>query len=43
MLSITLSNDAWERKMQRLVRIALDAGGPDNITAMYVTFEEEHR
>lgn len=41
MLSVTLSEDGWQQKLERLVRIALDNGGSDNITAMYVTFEEE--
>lgn len=43
MLSIALSDAGWQEKLAEMVRIALDAGGPDNITAMYVTFEEEHR
>ena len=42
MLSITLSDAGWQDKLESMVRIALEAGGPDNITAMYVTFEEEH-
>jgi len=43
MLSITLSEDGWQQKLKRLVQIALDNGGSDNITAMYVTFKEEDR
>ena len=43
MLAITLSQDMdWDEKLRRMLQLALDAGGPDNITAMYVTFEEEH-
>ncbi|MBQ9951301.1 MAG: Stp1/IreP family PP2C-type Ser/Thr phosphatase [Clostridia bacterium] len=42
MLSVTLSQDGWQEKLSRLVNIALEEGGPDNITAMYVTFKEEH-
>jgi len=41
MLSITLSEDGWQQKLKRLVQIAMDNGGSDNITAMYVTFKEE--
>ena len=42
MLAVTQSDRSWEDKLNELVRIALDNGGPDNITAMYVAFEEEH-
>lgn len=42
MLDITLSEGGWQDKLAQMVNIALEAGGPDNITAMYVTFEEEH-
>ena len=43
MLQVTQSDIGWEEKLRRLVDIALSDGGPDNITAMYATFEEEHR
>ena len=43
MLLTTLDGETdWPEKLSRLLGIALDAGGQDNITAMYVTFEEEH-
>lgn len=43
MLLTTLDDGTgWPEKLDRLLGIALDAGGQDNITAMYVTFEEEH-
>ena len=43
LLAITLSGGMdWDEKLRRMLQMALDAGGPDNITAMYVTFEEEH-
>ena len=41
MLSVTLSEGGWQEKLERLVNIALEDGGSDNITAMYVTFKEE--
>ena len=31
----------WEEKLRRLVGMALDAGGYDNITAMYAVYEED--
>ena len=40
MLEVTLSGAGWEEKLDALVRSALDAGGSENITAMYVVFEE---
>ncbi len=40
MLDVTLGAGSWQEKLERMVAIALEAGGPDNITAMYVTFEE---
>lgn len=43
MLDITLSDGGWQEKLAQMVNIALDAGGPDNITAMYVTFEEDNQ
>lgn len=43
MLDVTLSGEDWQQKLARLVNLALEAGGSDNITAMYVTFEEEHK
>lgn len=42
MLEITRGEGSWEDKLQKLVQLALDAGGPDNITAMYVIPEEVH-
>jgi len=41
MLSVTLSDAEWNDKLDTLVGLALNAGGSDNITAMFVTFEEE--
>ncbi len=41
MLSITLGEGGWQQKLEKMVQIALDNGGSDNITAMYVTFKEE--
>ena len=41
MLSVTLSEAGWQQKLEKLVQIALENGGTDNITAMYVTFKEE--
>lgn len=43
MLDITQSDCDWEEKLRKMVNIALEAGGPDNITAMYVTFEEDNQ
>lgn len=43
LLSVTLSACSWKEKLKRLIDAALKDGGSDNITAMYVTFEEEHR
>lgn len=43
MLSVTQGAESWQEKLEQLVGIAMDDGGPDNITAMYVTFEEEHQ
>ena len=40
MLEITRGEGTWEEKLDRLVRRALEAGGYDNITAMYISFEE---
>ena len=40
-LAITASEGTWEDKLGRLVARALEEGGSDNITAMYVTFEED--
>ena len=41
MLSVTLGEGSWQEKLEKLVQMALDDGGSDNITAMYVTFKEE--
>ena len=43
MLDVTLSEGQWQDKLAQMVGVALEDGGSDNITAMYVTFEEEHR
>jgi protein phosphatase len=43
MLSVTQGEGGWQEKLGQLVGIALDNGGSDNITAMYVTFKEEDR
>lgn len=40
-LETTRGKGTWTDKLRTLVRIALDAGGNDNITALYVTFREE--
>ena len=42
-LSILLSDRNWKDKVADLVRAALENGGHDNITAMIVIPEEEHR
>ena len=42
MHAVTTGAGCWEDKLAQLVRIALNDGGSDNITAMYVVFEEEH-
>ena len=34
------SNGTWEEKLRKLVGIALENGGPDNITAMFAVYEE---
>jgi protein phosphatase len=38
---ISLEGGSWKDKLDKLVRCALEAGGTDNITAMYVVFEED--
>ena len=43
MLRVVTGEGEWQDKLKELVRIALDAGGSDNITAMVATFEEENR
>ena len=40
-LEVTLRSMTWTDKLKTLVEAALNAGGSDNITAMYVLFEEE--
>lgn len=40
LLSVTLSEGTWEQRLGRLIESALQAGGSDNITALYVVFEE---
>ena len=39
-LNVTQSGDDWDEKLRRLVGIALENGGSDNITAMYAVYEE---
>lgn len=39
---ITRGKERWEDKLHILIDEALEAGGHDNITALYVTFEEEN-
>ena len=39
---ISKSDEDWNEKLKKLVNCALENGGSDNITAMYVTFEEGH-
>ena len=41
LLSVTLTQGTWESRLDELIQRALNNGGPDNITAMYVTFEED--
>ena len=43
MLQVTQSDIGWEEKLQQAVQAALDDGGSDNITAMYVVTGEEDR
>ncbi len=40
-LEVTLKSATWQEKLKMLVDQALKAGSTDNITAMYVLFEEE--
>ena len=42
-LELTQSDCGWEEKLQQAVQAALDDGGSDNITAMYVVTGEEDR
>ena len=42
-LELTQSGCGWEEKLQQAVQAALDDGGSDNITAMYVVTGEEDR
>ena len=42
-LELTQSGCGWEEKLQQAVQSALDDGGSDNITAMYVVTGEEDR
>lgn len=39
-LRVTVSDDPWEEKLQKLVAAALASGGHDNITVMYAVYEE---
>lgn len=43
MLEVLSSDSDGNEKVRSLVRAALEAGGPDNITAMIVSFEEDRR
>lgn len=38
---VTRGEGGWQEKLNTLVQCALDAGGTDNITAMYAVFEED--
>ena len=42
-LELTQSDCGWEEKLKQAVQAALDDGGSDNITAMYVVTGEEDR
>ena len=42
-LELTQSDCCWEEKLKQAVQAALDDGGSDNITAMYVVTGEEDR
>lgn len=42
MQEVSKSEGDWNEKLKVLVNCALENGGSDNITAMYVTFEEGH-
>lgn len=42
-LELTQSGCGWEEKLKQAVQAALDDGGSDNITAMYVVTGEEDR
>ena len=42
-LQITQRNISWKEKLDQLIDIALQAGGSDNITAMYAIFEEDQK
>ena len=39
--NITLEDISWPEKLNRLIEIALNGGGRDNITALYAVFEED--
>ena len=43
LLEITSQPLSWPEKLEKLVKLALDNGGTDNITAMYAVFEEDHK
>ena len=43
MLQVTQQNISWKEKLEQLVDMALQAGGSDNITAMYAVFEEDQK
>ena len=42
-LEISQMDCSWEDKVNTAVNLALDAGGSDNITAMFVLCKEEHK
>lgn len=43
LLDISSGDGSWTQKLQRLIDRANNAGGSDNITAMYAVFEEEQQ
>ena len=38
--AISFTAAGWQEKLRRLVGMALENGGPDNITALYAVVEE---
>lgn len=41
LLAVAQGEGSWQEKLETLVKMAKDAGGPDNISVMFVTFEED--
>lgn len=39
-LKVAASHESWQDKLRHLVTLALEDGGPDNITAMFAVYEE---